>query len=319
MPEEIEIEIKLPESFKKITPTKVFGLVLILCVILVAVFYFFSSKAPVNNAVDGDITRANMDTQVTIYVINDPDCIICTTSKVIMTLRGVLLNLKEVQIDYNSPEGKEIIERLGIIYVPAFIFGSSIENSVAFSQLKPFIVQRENAYILRVFGSKLIDRDEIPKKLDLFVMPTEENAMMFEPTVQEFIDEYNPDFGLYFVAKEEDDKIVSIFGKEDIEEATRQACAIKYEPDLFSFVFCRNKDMNETWAECSSNPKEMRECIEGEEGTLLLKENIQISNALGTEASPTLIINNQLIILGNQPYERIETVYCSVNPAECEE
>lgn len=331
---EKEIEIELPNIFKNMTPTKMFGIVLVLAVILIATFYFTSSRAQEaalgqqgppsqgilpqgSSAKDLSQGQAAQDQQVTLYVLNDEACIICTTGEMLMTLRGLFTNLNEVQVDYSSPEGKALAEKSKVISVPAYILDRSVENSVAFSQLRPYLFDMGDYYVARVLGSKLINNEEIPNRLDLFVMPTEPNSITFEFTIKDFLDSYSPGFSLYFVAHLENGTIVSVVDEEDVQEGIRQACAMKHEPDLFDYILCRNSDMTADWAECAANPVEMRECSEGEEGIELMKANLEESNALGVGASPTLIINNQLILLGNQPFEAIELVYCGANPGTC--
>lgn len=339
-PAEREIEIEIPNPFKKLTPTQMFGLVLVLCVVLVAAFYTLSSSAqPEGTAGQAGLGQAGVgqselekmglgqdtvspgtqpqEPEVTLYILNDKTCISCTTGSMLVTIRSIFTNLNEVEVDYNSPEGKALAEEAKLVSVPAYIFDSSAKASPSFPIMQPYLFELGDYYVARVLGNKLINREEIPDKLDLFVMPTEENAIAFEYTVKEFIDDYSPSFSLYFVAHEEGDEIVSIMGAEDAAEGIRQACAMKYEPDLFEYLFCRNKDITADWEACAQSLDGMKECSEGEEGITLMRENLQESKPLGIGASPTLIVNNQFIILGNNPYGLIETIYCSANPDKC--
>jgi len=311
MGKETEIEIDIAKLFGRATPAKIFLIAIILSAALIAAFYLTSSGAP-------EEPPEVQYPDVTLYILNDDDCMTCATGEMLSVLRQIIPGLKEVRIDINSQEGEALIAAAQITDVPAYIFDSSIENSPIFPNLQSYLSDRGNHYVVRALGAKLINREEAPNTLELFVMPTEENAMALEYTLAEFLNKYDAQVALFFIAFEVEDGLYSQRGVADIEEGIRQACAAEHEPDLFGYVLCRNDDINGSWEDCARNPGEMRNCSEGEEGIILYVENIRFTNELGVMTSPLLLFNQQVIMLGNKPYEMIEYVYCDLNPDQCD-
>ena len=129
-------------------------------------------------------------------------------------------------------------------------------------------------------------------------------------------------FNLYFIANQnEDGSFSSLHGQGEVDEDTRQVCAMKYNPDkYFNYVLCVDKDYSNAanvWENCAKESgldvAKIKACAGGSEGTELLAANIQKANDLGIGSSPTFFINNQVLSSGAMSPEQIKANVCEMN------
>jgi len=332
METEKEIDIDLSKIFKNLSPGKIFGLVLLFVIILVAAFYMVASggqegidesqttglQVPTTTQQQIPEPTPVAEPEVTLYILSDDTCITCTTSEVLATLRQVFTNMKEIPLDYKTSEGKALAEKSRVVSLPAYIFDSSVEDSVLFPRLQQYLVKVEDHYIFFAPGSKLLNREEVKNRIDVFVLPTQEASIEVESRVKELVDKYDAELSIHIKAIEQNGKILSSLGELDAQEGIGQVCAMKYEGKPLDYIFCRNEDMDADWTECSTNPEEMLECIEAGEGIELMAENIKAGEIPGIGATPSVLFNNQLIVVGEAPRQILETVYCDINPKKCD-
>jgi predicted DsbA family dithiol-disulfide isomerase len=93
----------------------------------------------------------------------------------------------------------------------------------------------------------------------------------------------------------------SLAGQAEVDEDKRQLCAMKYYPDNYKYmdyIVCRNKNIRSTdWMPCATgaglDAQKIKSCSEGAEGTQLLIESSQASQAARASGSPTIILNGQ--------------------------
>ncbi len=86
---------------------------------------------------------------VSLNLINDKACEKCDVSEVVKQLKGgVLPTLSVKDVDFNSEEGKKLIEIFSIKSVPALIFDSSIEKTAIFENAKNSLINKNNFYYL---------------------------------------------------------------------------------------------------------------------------------------------------------------------------
>lgn len=74
------------------------------------------------------------DRKVAVQVVTNKDCPACDPSEALTWLRRVIPTLEASPVESDSDLGKLLIERFGIVSLPAFIFSSSITDTDFYSQ-----------------------------------------------------------------------------------------------------------------------------------------------------------------------------------------
>lgn len=62
------------------------------------------------------------------------------------------------EVDYQSEEGQELIERYGLNYVPGFIFDSKVTEAEQYYKVEPTLVEVEDAYVIPDRGVEVAQR-----------------------------------------------------------------------------------------------------------------------------------------------------------------
>jgi len=166
-------------------------------------------------------------------------------------------------------------------------------------------------------------REEVPKKLDLFVMSMCPFGTMAENAMKEVLNAFGSDmkFELHFIADDNGDGTFrSLHGQKEVDEDIRQSCIIKYYPETYmNYIWCVNKDYTNAaniWEDCAKNVSmdvnKIKSCFEGDEGKELLRERINLTNELGIGASPTWLANNRFKFSGLDP-TTIQKNFCQHN------
>ena len=79
--------------------------------------------------------------EITLTVLEDKRCTdrSCMTAPVIGKLQASLKGLKVVRCDWSTPECKQIFEREGLKYLPAYLFDASVKTHPAYSKIARFL------------------------------------------------------------------------------------------------------------------------------------------------------------------------------------
>ncbi len=284
-------------------------------------------------------------------VLNDERCDRCDVSMVKQSLSELFPGEVE-EVDYNTPEGKELYEDTGVEYLPAIFFTGNVNESDSYPQVQQYLVDRGDYLSLRIgadfdptaeicdnekddTGDGLIDcedpdcegslmcREEMEKRLDVFVMSQCPYGTQALDAMGEVLDVFGEDmdFRINYIATETPDGFSSLHGQPEVDENIRELCAIEHYPEDYQYmdyIWCRNQDiMSEEWESCAEQAgmdvEVIRDCFEGDEGKSLLSENIQLAQELGIGASPTWMVNNQHQF-GGIDAETIKQGYCEMNP-----
>lgn len=299
--------------------------------------------------------------EVNLVVINDKRCKECDVTRLISQLKSIFPGLKVKQYDYSEEEGKDIYDNSGVKLLPAFLFDDSVSKGEGYPQVQKYLVRQGDYLSLRVgatfdpskeicdnniddtnngkvdcedpdCSTQMICREEIPKKLDLFVMSECPFGTRALDSMKEVLDKFKDiDFGVYYIATENPDgSFNSLHGQSEVDEDIRQLCAAKlYRQDYkyMDYIWCQNEAISsgkkpaDSWKDCAEksgmDSNEISDCVD-KEGTKLLSENIKLANGLGIGASPTWLANNKFQFSGIDK-DTISTNFCSFNKnmAEC--
>ena len=89
---------------------------------------------------------AYTDPIVHMDVITDPTCEKCAPDQALVWLRRVMPTLVARQVDYNTEEGKALVEKSGAMSLPAFIFSGEVTKTDMFAQAESIFTKQDDAH-----------------------------------------------------------------------------------------------------------------------------------------------------------------------------
>ncbi|MBR9678402.1 MAG: hypothetical protein GOU97_03885 [Nanoarchaeota archaeon] len=244
--------------------------------------------------------------EVNLRILNDPTCEVCDPSVIITSLQKDLgLNLNVQTIDYDSSEGKALIDSFELNGVPAYIFDETITTSEAYSQLSQYLTAKGNDYLLAVspakFTEPIPDWTGTKPTVMLFVMSQCPYGVQAEKAAKPLVDAFGDeiDFQVHFIATDNGDgTFKSLHDQPEVDGDLRQVCIQKYYSDKYwDYLLCvepNYKGLGDVWEGCAVqngiDVEIIKSCAEGSEGQQLLSESIAASNQFGASSSPTTFV-----------------------------
>ena len=173
---------------------------------MLLVLYFSYSLLKENKAhektKESNLFVEPQETKVNVVVLNDrKNCFNCDTKRVLGILESWFGALSVKEIEYNSEQGRKLAEKFDAKLLPTYIADENVTKKPEFEKFKRAFVKKENSYVLNygAAGSALyIRRDNVPNKLDLFVIPEDESSIKAEKNLKEFFDRLFPQAGSLF-------------------------------------------------------------------------------------------------------------------------
>jgi hypothetical protein len=305
------------------------------------------------NTADAKCTFVDPST-VNMIVINDKKCAECQQFNTLSDqLKGIFKGLKVTTYDYEDAAGKKLYDELGLTYLPVFLFDDTVKQGEGYANVQRYLEEKGAYTSLRIGASydpkaeicdnKIDDRDqdglidcadpeckgqtvcreEITKKLDLFVMSKCPYGIQAMNSMQEVLTNFkgNMDFEIHYIATDNGDgTFTSLHGQTEVDEDIRESCVMKYYPTDYKYmdyIWCRNKNIaSSEWESCATDNSidaaKIKTCSEGDEGKTLLRQKIALSNELNIGASPTWMANNKVQFSGLDA-QTIKTNYCQSN------
>jgi len=234
--------------------------------------------------------------KVSLLVITPKLCNICNSENVIKNLKRLLPGIIVSYLDYPDPKAAKLINDFGIKGLPVYLLGKETEKEKGFNNLRENLETKGNFYMLspKFTGiSYLLGRKKIKDKLDIFISLYDKNASQLLEATKDF----NP--VVHFLAVKQQDKFEAARGAVESEECLRSVCIQKYYPQKFwDYISCRAKFINSSWWEdCLGglDTNKIKICSRGQEGQLLLEENINLNKELQIMFGPTYLLDNQEI------------------------
>jgi len=171
---------------------------------------------------------------------------------------------------------------------------------------------------------KLMCQNEKKRHLDLFIMSQCPYGNRSLKEIKKVIESFgkqrtNIEFRIDYIGRNENGKLTSLHGENEIAEDKRQLCAQKHYSENYKFldyVACRAEDFRKSdWQQCATNgidAAKISSCANGEEGTKLLKESFNRASQLRIGRSPKWLINNKVEMMGSKA-DQIKEGYCKQN------
>ncbi len=85
---------------------------------------------------------------VTAKVVSDENCAECDPAEALVWLRRVSPTISAEKINFDSDEGKKLIEKFSIKSLPAFIFSKSVVNTEFYAQAQAIFSQKDDQFKL---------------------------------------------------------------------------------------------------------------------------------------------------------------------------
>ncbi len=180
--------------------------------------------------------------------------------------RGVKIN----RVYMDTPNGQEIINSLKAMYLPIYLLPDKISKDKHFYAIKESLMKTDYGYMIKPEAagvSVYVNRQRIPKKLDVFVNPILESKGLAQlvKRIHELRQQL-PDWDIsinYIVKADRAGNVVFANNDAGKMEAIAQLCIEKYSPDLLSkFSSCRF---------IQGYPNDILPCLTGAENTQILK------------------------------------------------
>ncbi len=129
-----------------------------------------------------------------ILVLNDrQNCFNCDTQRVLGILESWFGPISAKEINPGTDEGKNISEKVGAKMLPMYILDENITGNSGFEQFKAAFIKKYNYFVLNdnAAGSSFyIKRENIPNKLDLFIISGDDASARAEKNLKEFLDTF---------------------------------------------------------------------------------------------------------------------------------
>jgi len=276
---------------------------------------------------------SNTAGKVNLKVINDPDCSVCDPTGIIASLESnVGLNLNVQTVDYDSTEGKRLMQLFNLRGVPAYVFDTTIEDSEGYQTLSQYLSKQGNDYLLSVSPSKftepIADWTGTKPTVMLFVMSQCPFGVQAEKAAKPLIDAFGDeiDFQVHYIATDNGDGTFgSLHGQNEVNGDLRQVCIQKYFPDKFwDHLLCVEPNytqLDSVWEGCATqngiDVETIKTCASGSEGAQLLKDSIEVTNDFGATGSPTTYVvdlDGMLYRTDVRSTAQVQALLCGIDP-----
>lgn len=215
----------------------------------------------------------------------DPDVLAGVIHSTVRLFPGV-----EVRYVFeDEPEGRDLINKYGVTYLPAFIFSDSVKKTAKFHDMQGGFAAKEGKYILNpdAIGANIrIFREAIPNKADVFYEPYSETAYPALIDALRMIakSDWNLDFSIHInFYRDKQGKITARRGLAELEEGKRQLVIREYYPDKFAaYLTAASKQIGSSYwdkpvREAGLDPEKIRELASSELADRLVATEIAIA------------------------------------------
>ncbi len=231
--------------------------------------------------------------KVVLSVITPKDCRVCRTAEVVAYLKARIPGLTVVNLAYPGREAERLVKAYGIKGLPVYLLGKEIESQGIFQTLSKDLVPEKDHYMVKPRAAGVayfLDRPRQKGKLDLFISLFARDTAAVIGAIRDF----KP--SVHFLCIENNGKFEAAKGAAEVEESLRAVCVQKYYPDSFwDYLSCRQANTGSAWWEdCvpGMDYARIKQCAQGEEGHMLLRENTRLNRELDVMFGPAYLQDN---------------------------
>ncbi|MCM8800519.1 MAG: metallophosphatase [Candidatus Omnitrophica bacterium] len=234
--------------------------------------------------------------KVDLLIISSKQCVVCNPEPVINYLKRIFGGLQVSYLYYPEAKALRLKKELDFKVLPTYLLDKGIEKENGFKQIKEHLELRGNYYLIKpefTGFSYFLERQREKARLDLFISLYDKDTA----DILRVIKKYNPK--VHFLAKEQDKRFYAANGNLEVEDNLRAVCVERYYPEFFlDYLICRAKTVESSWWEdCAArlDLDRIKICSRGQEGIILLKDNISLTNELKIMTGPVYLLENQQI------------------------
>jgi len=265
---------------------------------------------------NGKTWVAYSDPIVKVNVISDDNCEECQPDEVLVWLRRMVPTIMSAKIDYNSEEGKRILEGSGAKSIPVFAFSSEIENTDFYGQAQMLFNKKGDYYILDTarLGAPAGKYTELPKINEDDVKIGDENSKIKLIVFSDFQCPYSKAFNSVAqkALEEYKDKILYVFKQlpltslhpKAVDAALASECAneqgefLKYSNKLFENQkdWSRSDGTQEFKAyarQMGLDAGQFNQCLDDKKYQEKIDEDSRTAEEFGISGTPAVFINGQ--------------------------
>jgi protein-disulfide isomerase len=284
--------------------------------------------------------------QVNVTVLTDSRCEACDAKGLAAAVKSKLANPVVTTLDYAEEAGKKLYGEIKPAKLPLLVFDASLDaDKEALGMVEGGARKVGDRRVLEVGGdwnpacndtdgckldeckNEIMCREEVPKRLDLFIMSQCPYGVKATDAMKEVLENFKKngekiDFAIHYIGSGDDKTgFSSMHGQPEVDEDIRHLCAIEHYKKDFKFldyIWCRNKDWRSSnWEPCTGkatgiDKAVIEKCFNGDEGKKLLAASFATTNAAGFGASPTWLANNKHQFSGIDP-ETVKSNICKHN------
>lgn len=244
-------------------------------------------------------------------IITDKNCSFCAIQMPQDLLKNKFPGMKFETIDYKENQAKRLIAQHKIQTLPCFLIDPLIKEEKSFDKLQLLFEEGNTKKVLLRKGitgiCMYLEREEVPKKLDLFLDFHEKGSSEVLDILISFSRENKIDLELHFIISQ--DKKIG-YPKEEVRVAL--AIGELYPGELNNYIYRRIKDIeNISWIDTAEKEglsyKKIRELIISPVMSELVSANKRLAEELMVgDGNVILIKNNKIFKVFNVNKEELK-------------
>jgi FKBP-type peptidyl-prolyl cis-trans isomerase len=295
--------------------------------------------------------------KVQLTVVNDPNCgTKCDTTRILQITKNLFPGVQVREIDSNTEEGKNLIEKYGILFLPAYLFSENIVNTENYESNAMAFEKKKDKYLLKVdisgathYASEEAKRKAEEEEKRKAEEKCEKIKKVSKPELEAFVVSYCP-FGLQmqrvlthvvkalgevadikvrYMGSVVDNKVTAMHGDKEAQENLRQICIREEQKDKFwDYLSCFIKEgkTDDCLDEVKIDKKKLESCMSDvNKGIKYAREDFDLQDKYAVTGSPTLILNGERaneFDFGGRSAEAVKTLICCSflkKPESCEQ
>lgn len=206
-----------PEAKPKNKWMRYTGIAVLFLILLIG-FSFINSKETKNPEIrKNSVVEYKTAVKISMTIINDKNCEICSTDRIISTIKQLFPGVIEATLSFDEPDASNQLDEFGIESLPAYILDSAIENASNFAKFKTALIKKGDKYFINpsAAGSNyFFKRPQKPKSMELFLSEDASITKKAKDNLQEFLSTFQSeiDYREYIVKNDEKAKLKDELG-----------------------------------------------------------------------------------------------------------
>jgi len=243
--------------------------------------------------------------KVPVTVIEPDQCRSCQTEGVLQQIGMFFPGLEATRLKSSDAKAKDLIKKLKIQMLPAYILGKEVEQEITFVNFEPMAILTEGQYYLKPEFAGVSYFSSRPRKnnqMDLFLVLTSPGMYQSVKIAQDLAQNKKNKISInvHFLGLEDPQskKIVSPGGDREVNEDKIYACVEKHYPQKsLDYLSARLLDMSNVWVEdvlrvYGCDAKKIKACAQSSEGEKLYQEKVRLAQELDIRYAPLFLMEN---------------------------